>query len=255
MSTGEGFVRVLRSAELAAGEGLASEIRDVRVGDATVLVGRLNDGRVVAFSDTCPHEQTDLRGATFVDGKVRCPRHNYIYDAVTGDNLVPAKVARAENLWKLHPGFLPTHEVQEREGWVWVSTAPNPAPAGWDPSAEKPPPEGARRAAFTPPPAEGPPPPAPAVTRPAKHLRVTMGREFELRLPVSGPGGRTWRIEVPEGLLAVLAHELEPTSPPRQRVRLATRSVGKGTLRCSFGRPWEPEPEEVRTYVVEIVPA
>jgi nitrite reductase/ring-hydroxylating ferredoxin subunit len=234
---------------------LGSQIRDVRIGSETLLVGRLNDGKVVAFSDTCPHEQTDLRQATFVDGKVRCPRHNYIYDPFTGDNVIPARVARAENLWKLHPGFLPTHEVQEHDGWVWVSTEPNPAPAGWDPSGEEPPRSATRRTPFTPPTAEEPPRPSPTVTGPAKRLRVTLGREFELRLPMSGPGARTWRIEVPEGLLAVVTQALEPTSPPRQRVRLAARSLGRGTLRCSFGRPWEAEPEEVRTYVVEVVPA
>lgn len=253
MSATQGFVRVLRSTDLAAGEGLESQIRDVRVGGKTVLVGRLNDGRVVAFADTCPHEQTDLKQATFVDGKVRCPRHNYIYDPVTGENVIPARIARGGNLWKLHPGYLPTHEVEERDGWVWVSATPNSAPAGWDPTLEEPPPSVTRGTSSTPPPAEETAGPSPTVTRATKHLRVTLGHEFELRLPMSGPGARTWRIDVPEGLLAVMAQGLEPTSPPRQRVRLVARSVGQGTLRCSFGRPWDPEPEEVRTYVVEVV--
>lgn len=48
MSASQGFVRVLRSTDLAACEGLESQIRDIWVGSETVLVGRLNDGRVVA---------------------------------------------------------------------------------------------------------------------------------------------------------------------------------------------------------------
>ncbi|MGH9277713.1 MAG: Rieske 2Fe-2S domain-containing protein [Acidimicrobiales bacterium] len=246
---------MLRSTELAAGEGLGSQIRELRVENETVLMGRLSDGRVVAFSDICPHEQTDLRQATFVDGKVRCPRHNYLYDPVGGENVIPARVARAENLWKLHPGYLPTHGVEEHDGWVWISPTPNPAPAGWDPSLEEPPPSATRRPPFTPLPTEEPPGRIATVTRPTKHLRVRMGHEFELRLPMSGPGARTWRIDVPEGVLAVVAQHLEATSPPRHRVRLTACSVGQGTVRCSFGRPWEPEPEEVRTYLVEVVQA
>ena len=254
MSAYRGFVRVLWSADLVAGEGLDSQLRDVQVGDETVLVGRLNDGRVVAFGKSCPHEMTDLRQATFVDGKVRCPKHNYIYDPHSGENVIPTQASRRENLWKLHPGYLPTHVVEEHDGWVWVKATPNEAPAGWDPALEEPPPKGTRQESSPTPPPEEPPVPRPAVELPPKRLRVRLGRDFVLRLPMNSKPAHTWKVEVPAGLLVVVEQRFEPSSPPRQRVRLEARGLGQGTLRCSFGRPWDPDPEEVRTYIVEVVP-
>ncbi len=253
MSATHGFVRVLRSADLAAREGLDSQVREVQVGDEAVLVGRLNDGQAVAFGSSCPHERTDLRDATFVDGKVRCPRHNYMYDPRSGENVIPTQVARRENLWKLHPGYLPTYAVEEHDGWVWVKATPEPPPTSWDPAVEQPPARAAQRA----PQAKSEPDLAAAcratVEVPPKRLRVRLGREFELRLPLGVAPVHTWRVEAPAGLLAVVEQRLDPTSPPRQRVRIAARALGEGTVRCSFGRPWDADPEEVRTYVVEIV--
>ena len=255
MNASHGFVRVLRSADLAAREGLDSQVHEVLVGDKTVLVGRLKDGQVVAFGASCPHEMTDLRSATFVDGNLRCPRHNYMYDPRSGENVIPARVARPENLWKLHPGYLPTHAVEERDGWVWVMIKPNPPPASWDPAVERPPAGTARHAPPAPTPSD-PPPLArhPTVEIPSKRLRVRLGKEFELRLPMGAAPAHTWTIDLPSGLLAVVEQRLDPASPPRQRVRIVARAVGEGTLRCSFGRPWDAEPDEVRTYIVEVVP-
>ena len=249
-----GFVRVMRSADLAAREGLESQVCEVQVGHETVLMGRLNDGRVVAFGAACPHEMTDLRDATFVDGLVRCPRHNYMYDPHSGANVIPTKVARRENLWKLHPGYLPTYSVEERDGWVCVGAAPQPPTDGWDPALEEPPAAGARPEPPSPPPTsdQAHAPPA-TVEVPPKRLRVRLGREFALRLPLGVAPAHTWRIEAPVGLLAVVEQRIDATSPARLFVRIAARALGKGTLRCSFGRPWDAEPEEVRTYIVEVV--
>lgn len=256
MSAIRGFVRVLRSADLPACEGLESRICDVPVGNRTVLVGRLKDGRVVAFGPSCPHEATDLREATFVDGKVRCPRHNYIYDPHSGENVVPSRIARAENLWKLHPGYLPTYAVEVQDGWVWVKESPNPAPPTWDPAKEAPPPGGAPKPTSSEPPARGEPPAADKTTVevPPKRLRVALGKEFELRLPMGAGAACTWRVDTPAGLLAVVAQQFEPVPSPHQRVRLAVLALGQGDVRCTFGRPWDPEPQEVRTYIVEVVP-
>lgn len=250
MSVTHRFVRVLRSADLHAREGLDTEIRGVRLADEIVLLGRLADGRVVAFGNSCPHETTDLRQATFVDGKVRCPRHNYLYDPVSGENVVPTRVSRPENLWKLHPGYLPTHAVEERDGWVWVDPVANAPPATWDPAREEPP-VGATEEKARPEQAE--PEQPVTVEMPAKHLRVRLGAEFELRLPLGTAAAHTWTVEAPRGLLAVVDQRLEAGSSGRQRVRIAARALGQGTLRCSFGRPWDPEPEEIRTYLVDVV--
>lgn len=244
-------MRVLRSSDLAACEGLDTQVRDVRVGDEVVLVGRLKDGRVVAFGATCPHEMTDLQQATFVDSKVRCPRHNYIYDPHSGQNVIPTQVARRENLWKLHPGYLSTRAVEEHDGWVWVSSTPNPAPVDWDPALEEPPSRRAPQALFTQPSEEAAP--RPTVEVPAKRLRVRLGKVFELRLPMTDSPAHTWKVDVPAGLLAVVEQRFDPASPPRQRVRIEARAPGIGTIRCSYGRPWDLEPEEARTYVVEVV--
>ena len=252
MTSNDEFVRLLPSAELTAAEGLDSQIRDVRIGEEAVLVGRLGDGRVVAFAASCPHERTDLHQATFVDGRVRCPRHNYMYDPHSGENCVPARIARRESLWKLHPGYLPTYAVEERDGWVWVSRSPNPPPSGWDPSLEEAPTQPARDAATPGSSPEHAAPPPPTVDVPPKRLRVRLGKEFELRLPMGAPA-HTWRVETPPDLLVLVEQRIDPASPPRQRVRIAARAVGRGTLRCSFGRPWDPEPDEVRTYIVEVV--
>jgi nitrite reductase/ring-hydroxylating ferredoxin subunit len=254
MSASRSFVRVMRSADLVAAEGLETQIRVVQLGDETVLVGRLIDGRVVAFAAACPHEMTDLRQATFVDGKVRCPRHNYIYDPHSGENMIPTQVARPGSLWRLHPGYLPTHLVEEHDGWVWVKATPNPAPAGWDPALEEPPPDGARQASSTTPPPEEAPVARPTVEVPPKRLRARLSRDFVLRLPMNAKPAHTWKVEVPGGLLAVVEQRFDPGPPPRQLVRLRSRGLGQGTLRCSFGRPWDLEPEEVRTYIVEVLP-
>lgn len=253
MSASSGFVRVLRSSDLAACEGLDTQLRSVRVGDGVVLLGRLKDGKVVAFGATCPHEMTDLRQATFVDGKVRCPRHNYMYDPHSGQNVIPTQIASPESLWKLHPGYLSTHAVEEHDGWVWVNSTANAAPVDWDPALEQRPSRDAHEAPFTQPSAEQAVPRS-TVELPAKRLRVRLGHVFELRLPMDGTPACTWKVDVPAGPLAVVEQRFDPASPPRQRVRIAARAPGLGTVRCSYGRPWDGEPEETRTYIVEVVP-
>lgn len=243
-----GFVRVLPSDELAALEGLESEIRRVQVGGRTVLVGRLGSGAVVAFGALCPHEMTDLSQATFVDGQVRCPRHNYLYDPHSGANVIPTDVARPENLWKLRPGYLPTYRAEELDGWVWVSKRPNAAPAGWDPSLQE-------RPAVGDVPMTAPEPPAQAaaatVEHPEEGLRVSVGGELEVRLPTEPMPACTWTVEVPAATLAVVSH---PT-PPDYAVRLRAHGAGEGTVCCRYGRPWEAQPVEIRTYVVLVTPA
>ncbi len=67
--------RAVRSADVAAGV-----IVRARAGRQPVLLARLESGEAVAFSTRCPHEDTDLGGATVAEGKIRCPRHAYVYD-------------------------------------------------------------------------------------------------------------------------------------------------------------------------------
>jgi nitrite reductase/ring-hydroxylating ferredoxin subunit/predicted secreted protein len=248
---------VLPSAELSAHEGLESEIRRVQVGNQLVLVGRLESGQVVAFGTTCPHEMTDLEHATFVGGRVRCPRHNYLYDPETGANVIPTAVSRPESLWKLRPGYLPTWRTEEHDGWVWISKRPNGPPECWDPATEVRP-DGNRDSAVASaraPRDQGPAAATPAlVEHPVETLQVPLGGEFQVRLPAAPKPAYLWRVEVSTGLLTVVGQIFDPTSsPPELHVRVRADAPGEATLRCCYRRPWDVEPAEIRTYLVAVV--
>ena len=260
MDTGvDGMVRVLPSADLPAGEAGDTEIRRVQAGVREVLLTRRSDGRVVAFAALCPHQQTDLANATVWDGSVRCPRHNYLYDPTTGENILPTRDCRPESLWKLAPGYLPVHRTEEREGWVWVAEEPSPPPASFDPAREHPP--GPAERAPRAEPAAAPAPTGGATGAgeegrdAVKALRVRAGGTFELRLRTEPRPGYVWRVKVPNELLFVVEERFEPGNPPRHRVKLAARSVGTGTVECLYVRPWEATAADTRRYRVTIEPA
>ncbi len=247
---GTRLLKVLPSAELVEEVSGEPRIRRVRVDGNDVLLGRLSGGRVIAFSAICPHQQTDLQGATFFDGRVRCPLHLYLYDPTTGENVVPARDADPANLWKLRPGYLPVYPVEERDGWIWIGADPKPPPSTYDPERERPPAPGSRPAAA----AAIPPPPAAdtQTAHPTKTLRVAPGTTFALRLPTTPRPGFTWRVEADGPLLNVVEERFEPGEPARHLVRLAARGVGEATVRCLYARPWDTKPAEIRTYEVRI---
>lgn len=246
------MVRVLPSAELETETPGEPRLKMVTVGGTDIILGRLSTGPVVAFSSRCPHQDTHLEGATFFDGRIRCPLHVYLYDPRTGENIVPARDANPANLWKLKPGYLPVYPVEERDGWIWIGTEPKPPPTAYDPAKEQPPAEG-RRAATT---AAAKTASADAVAGPLEHgaktLRVSPGSTFELRLPTAPRPGFIWRVDTGGPLLTVVEERFEPGDPPRHLVRLAARGEGETTLRCLYARPWDTEPAEVRTYVVRV---
>ena len=226
-------------------------LRKVRVGDSEMILCRLTDGEVVAFGTRCPHQGTDLMAASFFDDRLRCPHHLYLYDPRTGENVVPSRDARPDNLWKLKPGYLPTYRVEERDGWIWVAERPCPPPAAYDPSRERRP-LGAHRGEAADAGGDEPAPGGP-VEHPTKTLRVRPGAGFELRLPMPRRPGHVWRVEASRGLLSVVQERFDPSAdPPRHRVSLIARHEGVATVRCTFARPWDTTPAEVRTYVVRI---
>ncbi len=251
-----GLFKALPSEQCPTGTPQEPVLRRVRVGDSDVILCRLADGEVVAFGTRCPHQGTDLMAASFFDGNLRCPHHLYLYDPRSGENVVPSRDARPENLWKLKPGYLPTYRVEERDGWIWVGERPCPPPPGYDPARERRPAgvhrrgtEGVGAPRREESPAEGGGP----VQHPTKTLRVRTGTTFELRLPMPPKPGHVWRVEASRGLLSVVEERFDPTAdPPRHRVSVAARHEGLGTVRCEFGRPWDTTPAEVRTYVVRI---
>lgn len=251
--TDDDLVRVLPSADCPVGTPQEPELRLVTVGTTEMILVRLSDGDVAAFTSRCPHQGTDLTDASFFDGRLRCPHHLYLYDPHTGENIVPARDARPEHLWKLKPGYLPTYRVEERDGWIWVAPNPCAPPAGYDPERERRPIGGAEAgpAADPAPVTAGPVPDGP-VEHPVKTVRVPVGATFELRLPVPPTAGQVWRVEVTDGDLDVLEERFDPTDPPRHRVTLGAPTEGTATVRCALGRPWDAAPAEIRTYVVRI---
>ena len=252
--TEDGLVRALPSENCPLGTPQEPELRLVRVGDQEVILVRLEDGTVAGVASHCPHQGTELTDASFFDGLLRCPRHLYLYDPRTGENVVPARDARPENLWKLAPGYLPTFRVEERDGWIWVATRPSPPPPGYDPERERRPPTSGWRRAEAPAAASEPPSATGPVEHPTKTVRVRPGATFELRLPTAARPGHVWRVEVTNPV-RVLSQQYEPGSPSRHRIRLAAKAAGVATVRCSYARPWDTEPAEVRAYVVRVEPS
>lgn len=241
----------VRTDDLAVGA-----IVHATLGEAPVLVARLSDGEAVAFATRCPHQDTPLTEASIWDDQIRCRQHQYLYDPRTGENVLPARTAPPQNLWKLRPRYLPTYPVEERDGWVWVSDRPNPPPEAYDPASEEPP-----MWAGPPPETEEEPPEEEDEGRAStKTVRVPVGARFELRLPTNPLPGCEWETEVESGLVEVLETGLTDVpkgsfEPPRWRVRLLARETGTDEVRCSFRQPWDREPSEVRRYRVQIVPA
>ncbi len=248
----DGLVRVLRSADCPIGTPQEPELRLVSVGTTEMIVVRLTDGEVVAFTNRCPHQGTDLADASFFDGQLRCPYHLYLYDPRTGENLVPAHDAKPENLWKLKPGYLPTYTVEERDGWIWIAPEPRPPPDSYDAETERRPVGAASGGSIGPEADPGPGAGDGPVEHATKTVRIPPGATFELRLPAPPRPGHVWRVEVADGPLYVLGERFDPTDPPRHRVTLAARRAGVTTVRCVFGRPWDAIPAEIRTYVVHI---
>jgi len=242
----------LASEDLVAGDGNTTQIVRVRLGTGHVLVTRLTTGEVVAFAPVCPHQFTELDEAAIRDGQLRCPRHGYLYDARSGENLHPGRDAPQENLWKLRPGYLPTFGVTEGDGWISVSDQPQPPPLSFDPALEQRP---DRDEATPSPPTAGPPtagpPTAGPVEQSVKFLTVAAGSTTEIRLPLVPRPGFTWRFEVMGQQLEVVGEEFEPGYSPCQLIRMAARGAGAGTLTCTYASA-AGEPADIRTFIVRV---
>jgi nitrite reductase (NADH) small subunit len=244
--------QALRSDELPAGEGAATQIRRVRMGDGHVMVARLTDGRLVAFAPSCPHQVTPLDDATIHEGVMRCPRHGYQYDATTGANVFPTRDAKPENLWKLKPKYLPVHQVTERDGWIWVAEEADPPPETWDPALEE------RPAGAT----DGPPtaasvmtvaPPA-GIEQSMKFLTATAGEELEIRVAATPVAGYEWRLDLVGDLLTIIENQFEGGEMPCQRVRVLAAGSGATTLTCTYASMIDGQVAAVRTYIIRVAP-
>lgn len=220
----------------------------MRAGESEILVARLHDGGVVAFASTCPHQDTDLGDATEWDGSIRCPRHLYLYDPHTGENVLPTRDAAPENLWKLRPGYLPVYRVEERDGWVWVADSPEPPPEAYDPEKERRPSRPVGPAPAAPPATDTRP-----VEHPTQRLEAIAGEEFEVVLATSPLPGHLWREELPDELV-VVSQRYDVVGGSGLQVRLRAIAAGEVTMRWAYARPWDVQPAEVRTFVVSVAP-
>jgi nitrite reductase/ring-hydroxylating ferredoxin subunit len=243
------FRRVLRSDQVGPATSNRLDIHSVQLSDRRVLVARLSSGQVVAFAERCPHQNTPLDDAALWEGSLRCPRHLYLYNLETGENVLPAREARPGTLWKLKPGYLPIYRVQERGGWIWVSEQPEPPPPDYDPSQEEP------AAAASPEQRDEPSAPSGPIEHPREVLSATVGQELEIVLPTSHKPGHFWRVEVTpaeEPRLVVTSQGFDQGDRGRYIVRLLPNDAGEVSVRCGYGQPWGDCPSEVRTFSVEI---
>jgi 3-phenylpropionate/trans-cinnamate dioxygenase ferredoxin subunit len=88
---------------------------EVTVGGEAVALVRDDAGHIHAVRSSCPHLRSPMTRATVADGSIECSRHFYTYDLVTGRNTFPGDEVDLA---------LPIHDVEIRDGQVWVRATP-----------------------------------------------------------------------------------------------------------------------------------
>ena len=84
---------------------------EVAIGELAVVLLRDDSGQIHAARSRCPHLAAPLTKAAVVEQGLECSRHFYTYDLDTGRNTVPGEDTDLS---------LPIHEVEIRDGQVWV---------------------------------------------------------------------------------------------------------------------------------------
>jgi 3-phenylpropionate/trans-cinnamate dioxygenase ferredoxin subunit len=95
-------------------------MREVVVEGVRVLVARLRSGEVCAASPSCPHEGAPLAQGTVRQAAVDCPRHHYLFDLKTGENLYPVPIYPEWKKQQVGDLDLRTFPAYESDGWIWV---------------------------------------------------------------------------------------------------------------------------------------
>jgi len=267
ITNSDDFMPVMRSEDLPASANTGSaqpgrpdrvvlpEIRKATCASGEVLVMRLGTGEVVAFATHCPHQQTPLNNASLSGGLLTCPQHNYVYDPKTGANVHPTRQARADTLWRLKPGYLPTFKVVEKDGWIWVAGRPNPPPGPLDGSSA---PQGDPAQRGRPPLKEQMAIQANPSNEEAgivEHLEGSImlkaGERFELTLPTAPAPGHVWRLEGAADLIGVEGQVFDEVESV-YRVKLVGLRAGVARMQWVFSKPWGAAIREVRPYRVEV---
>lgn len=238
-------MRVRREARaMTVGEPV---IVPIRVGAAEALVTRLPSGRVVAFASHCPHQGTPLWRATIYEGTLRCPQHTYLYDLTSGANIFPTLGASPEALFRLKPGSLKIYEVEERDGWVWVSDTPKAAPAAYEPAGDAP----AILAALGPSTLAVAQPTEP-VDHPVQEVQLHVDDELEIAIPTNPVPGHIWRYELSSDGVTIVGQRFEAGALAVTRIVARGEVVGRVTLRCIYAKPWGQKALETRTYEIAV---
>ena len=232
-------------AQATAGTIVLPEIREVDVGGERVLLTRLTSGEVIAFAGYCPHQGTDLARATIFGGMVRCEQHKFVYDPRTGRNILPSRDASPKALDRLQPGYLPTYQVEERDGWVWVASRPNPPP---DESVPLP-------ADAVPAEVAGPVhrPPDERPVRLPQTVEAVAGDTFELPLATTLVPNHLWHVEVEGEAVEVTGQRLDEGEEGMGYVLSAlARAPGTAQLRCTYAKPWGSDVRDEYSFTVHV---
>ena len=101
----DGFVLTAVSPQTIKGD----ELVEIYIGETKMLLSRV-EGKVVAFTNRCPHAS-----AEFIDGEISrfklfCPDHGYCFDVRNGRILYPSDESYR----------LKRYDVREAEGQIWI---------------------------------------------------------------------------------------------------------------------------------------
>lgn len=97
----------------------------VEIAGEPVLLTRTRDSTPVAFGNICPHQNLPLDDGALWGDEVDCPHHHYTYDPHTGRNCFPRRVFPAVKAAEIEG--LPTYDVREEGGWVYVGPRHEPS--------------------------------------------------------------------------------------------------------------------------------
>ncbi|MEM7331233.1 MAG: Rieske 2Fe-2S domain-containing protein [Chloroflexota bacterium] len=86
-----------------------NELTELRIEETQLILSRV-EGKVVAFTNRCPHSSAKFSEGEISRHKLFCPDHGYCFDVRNGRILYPADESYR----------LKRYEVRETDGQIWV---------------------------------------------------------------------------------------------------------------------------------------
>ena len=102
----EGFIQ----SNIKASSILINAVHRTKVNGEPLLLTRLEEGEIIAFTPFCPHAAADLTKADLHRGRIICPDHEWKFDLRTGRTLYPPDESCQ----------LKRFPVQEIDGEIWI---------------------------------------------------------------------------------------------------------------------------------------